>query len=286
MTFWAYMLHCNGGYFYTGHTDDLEHRMAQHAHGQVQGFVRDHWPAKLVWSADFATRYEALSAERQIKGWSRAKKLALIRGDWDTLSGLARNRKKQGQGFDRLSPNGEGVVAELMPHPLHPPHAIDRIEVHVERAAADRLHLAYWVFGDMDELRLAAPAAPLRTDNLWQTTCFEAFFARPDTPAYRELNFSPSTQWAAYDFQTYRDPNPRDARLPEHPAVALALRRADRLLLTAGVAIELGEARWRLGLSAVIDERNGTRSFWALAHPNPDKPDFHHPAGFVLELPA
>ena len=64
MTFWAYMLHCNGGYFYTGHTDDLEHRMAQHASGQFPGFVRDHWPARLVWSAEFATRYEALSAER------------------------------------------------------------------------------------------------------------------------------------------------------------------------------------------------------------------------------
>ena len=93
MTFWAYMLHCNGGYFYTGHTDDLERRMGQHASGQVPGFVRDHWPAKLVWCADFATRYEALSAERQIKGWSRAKKMALIRGDWDRISTLAHGKR-------------------------------------------------------------------------------------------------------------------------------------------------------------------------------------------------
>src|SRR5690349_17227520 len=113
MSFWAYMLHCRGGYFYTGHTEDLEHRMAQHASGQVPGFVRDHWPAKLVWSDEFPTRYEALAAEREIKGWSRAKKLALIRGDWDAVRRLARNRQETEQGFDRLSPNGEWVAVEL-----------------------------------------------------------------------------------------------------------------------------------------------------------------------------
>jgi hypothetical protein len=175
--------------------------------------------------------------------------------------------------------------AALIPHPLHPPRAITRVEVDVERASADRLELNYWVFGDMDALRIAAPAPPLRTDNLWRTTCFEAFFARPGTSAYRELNFSPSTEWAAYDFQSYRDPNRENARLPEPPVVALMLRRADRLLLTAGVAIDLGGPCWRLGLSAVIEEKDGAKSFWALAHPDPAKPDFHHPDSFILVLP-
>ena len=92
MTFWTYMLHCRGGYLYVGHTDDLERRMGEHEQGAVAGFVSDHWPAKLVWSAEFPTRYEALAMERQLKGWSRAKKLALIRGDWDQISALAKKK--------------------------------------------------------------------------------------------------------------------------------------------------------------------------------------------------
>jgi putative endonuclease len=95
MAFWTYILHCNGGYFYTGHTDDLERRLAQHNSGATPGFASDHRPVKLVWSEEFSTRYEALSAERQIKGWSRAKKMALIRGDWDSLSALARGKGRE-----------------------------------------------------------------------------------------------------------------------------------------------------------------------------------------------
>jgi|CXWL01.1.fsa_nt_gi predicted GIY-YIG superfamily endonuclease len=92
MSFYAYMLHCRGGYFYVGHTDDLDLRMAQHASGHFPGFTRDHLPVKLVWCQDFPTRYEAISAERQIKGWSRAKKMALVRGDWEKISALARGK--------------------------------------------------------------------------------------------------------------------------------------------------------------------------------------------------
>ncbi len=92
MTFWAYMLHCAGGSFYVGHTDDLERRIAEHETGVLPGFTRNHRPVKLVWSDAFPSRYEALSAERKIKGWSRAKKLALIRGDWGEISRLAKNK--------------------------------------------------------------------------------------------------------------------------------------------------------------------------------------------------
>ena len=88
------MLHCRGGYFYVGHTDDLGRRIAQHTTGALPGFTADHLPVELVWSRDFPTRYEAQTAERQIKGWSRAKKLALIREDWGRISALA--KKKDG----------------------------------------------------------------------------------------------------------------------------------------------------------------------------------------------
>ncbi len=92
MSFWAYMLHCRGGYFYTGHTDQLERRLAAHKSGIVKGFATDHLPVELAWSQEFPSRIEALEAERRIKGWSRAKKLALIRGDWSKISALAKSR--------------------------------------------------------------------------------------------------------------------------------------------------------------------------------------------------
>jgi len=106
MSFWTYMLHCNGGYFYVGQTDDLDRRIAQHETGSLPGFTRDHLPVKLVWSEEFPTRYEAQCAEKRLKGWTRAKKLALIRQDWAEISRLA--RKGEGQAFDRLRPSGVG----------------------------------------------------------------------------------------------------------------------------------------------------------------------------------
>ena len=92
MVFWAYLLHCRGGVFYTGHTDDLERRIAEHESGLVPGFTQNLHPLKLVWTDEFPTREEAIRAERQIKGWSRKKKLALIRGDWDEISRLAKSK--------------------------------------------------------------------------------------------------------------------------------------------------------------------------------------------------
>ncbi len=84
------MLHCRGGQYYVGHTDDLDRRMAQHQSGAIPGFTADRLPVVLVWSESFQTRDEAREAERRIKGWSRAKKMALIRGDWGKVSDLSK----------------------------------------------------------------------------------------------------------------------------------------------------------------------------------------------------
>ena len=92
MSFWAYMLHCRGGAFYTGHTDNLPYRIAQHELGTIPGFTADKLPVTLVWSQEFSTRIEALEAERRIKGWSWAKKLALIRGVLDSIPSLAKGK--------------------------------------------------------------------------------------------------------------------------------------------------------------------------------------------------
>lgn len=85
------MLKCADGLFYVGHTDDLESRFAAHQSGLTGSFTKNRRPVELVWSQEFSKREEALAAERQIKGWSRAKKKALIAGDWDLISRLARS---------------------------------------------------------------------------------------------------------------------------------------------------------------------------------------------------
>ena len=97
MPFWTYMLHCADRSFYVGHTDNLEQRMAQHETGAFPGYTAKRLPVTLVWSEQFPSRIEALEAERQVKGWSRTKKLALIRSDWTLISQLAQNRRGEGK---------------------------------------------------------------------------------------------------------------------------------------------------------------------------------------------
>ena len=114
MTFWAYMLHCRGGVFYTGHTDDLERRVEDHKSGLIKGFTSDYLPVELAWSQDFVTRYEALRAERQIKGWSRRKKLALSRGDWNEVSRLAKGKSGPSTSSGRTDLGVSRAVIEAM----------------------------------------------------------------------------------------------------------------------------------------------------------------------------
>lgn len=92
MAFYAYLLRCSDGTYYVGHTDDLELRMAQHRSGALGGYTARRLPVVLLWSEWFQTRDDAFAAERKLKGWSRAKKEALIAGDWARVSELARNR--------------------------------------------------------------------------------------------------------------------------------------------------------------------------------------------------
>jgi predicted GIY-YIG superfamily endonuclease len=109
MPFWTYMLHCADRTFYVGHTDDLDRRIAQHVSGETGGYTATRLPVKLVWCDEFPSRYEALQAERQLKGWGRGKKLALIRGDWRRISQLARNTERKGRASTGSARTGEGV---------------------------------------------------------------------------------------------------------------------------------------------------------------------------------
>ena len=89
MSFYVYVLHCADGSYYTGHTDDLEKRLTAHEKGASRGYTYNRLPVQLVFAEEFHSREEAFYRERQIKGWSRAKKSALIQRDWDRLRKLS-----------------------------------------------------------------------------------------------------------------------------------------------------------------------------------------------------
>jgi predicted GIY-YIG superfamily endonuclease len=91
MSFWVYMLRCADNSYYTGHTENLEKRIAEHQMGEVAGYTSKRLPVRVVFSEEFSSREEALTRERQIKGWSRKKKGALVRGDWASVSRFARS---------------------------------------------------------------------------------------------------------------------------------------------------------------------------------------------------
>jgi len=168
---------------------------------------------------------------------------------------------------------------------LHPDSACDpaiRIDGEVARLRRDRLVLSYVVNGRIGKLRLPPVGPPARTDELWQHTCFEAFVRSAAGPGYYEFNFAPSTQWAVYRFAGYRSGM---AVATESAAPRIAVRSSARhFALEAVIDLSPLPLPYRLGLSAVLEETSGRKSYWALAHP-PGKPDFHHADCFTLELP-
>jgi hypothetical protein len=170
------------------------------------------------------------------------------------------------------------------PLTLHPDSACESlrsIEVDVVRSKGDVLGLRYVAAGRIAGLALPPPAPRARADRLWEHTCFEAFLGDEWGESYAELNVSPSGEWAGYRFARYREKMRKVAFPP--PRVELEVT-PERLELR--VALRLNSlGRRRIGLSAVIEEADGNKSYWALAHP-PGGPDFHHPDCFTLTLPA
>jgi hypothetical protein len=170
---------------------------------------------------------------------------------------------------------------------LHPDSlcaAATRIDVEVARPRPGSVAFTYVVTGTIGDLRLPPVTAPARTEELWQTTCFEAFIRVSANGVYYEFNFAPSTQWAAYGFDGYRSGMvATDIGTPRIDVQAspgmFTLRAALELDRLSGLP---RDAVWRLGLSALIEETNGRKSYWALAHPA-GKADFHHSDCFALE---
>ena len=90
---WVYILRCADSSYYTGHTTNLEKRLAEHRSGEIDGYTRHRLPVKLVFTEQMIDKDQAFLAEQQIKKWSRAKKEALIAGEWDLLRWLAKKPK-------------------------------------------------------------------------------------------------------------------------------------------------------------------------------------------------
>jgi hypothetical protein len=163
--------------------------------------------------------------------------------------------------------------------------AVRNLQVKVEKQPPGNLRLTYKLSGNLAQIRIPAPKPPVATDGLWEHTCFEVFVSMEGEAGYHEFNFSPSGQWAAYAFSDYRV---RSAwSVSQVPAISFAQTNGHLLLeaviATADLPQNIAGKPLQLGLAAVVEANDGSRSYWALHHPEV-RPDFHHRAGFILSL--
>ncbi len=169
----------------------------------------------------------------------------------------------------------------LAPHPAFPPAAVRSVEAEVLFPRPGVAMVRYRVDG-IGDLVMPEFSGRGRQDELWQTTCFELFAAGPGG-TYREFNFATSGRWAVYDFDAprtgMRDFNP--TTMPE-----VASQTGDRLLaVTVTISARDLAGFEHAGLTAVLEETGGVKSYWALAHGD-ERPDFHDPSCFTAPLAA
>lgn len=174
----------------------------------------------------------------------------------------------------------------LVPHPATPPSDPPfKVWVNIEHSAAfgatATTNVWFGIGAPTSRFVMPEPVEPARAENLWETTCFEAFLRVPGAASYREWNFAPSGAWAAYDFSGYRDGR------TEAEVATPYVRLEDNFTwwaLGATIAVDAKEV-FELGISVILEEQNGIKSYWAIAHPSGEKPDFHDPACFAAHLP-
>ena len=130
---------------------------------------------------------------------------------------------------------------------------------------------------------------PGMADELWRHTCCELFVGQRNAPDYREFNFSPSGQWAAYRFSAYRE---RRYFLPDTSPQIQFSSDADgwrlQAMIPATLLATLDQTEIELSVATILESADGRLSYWALIHPR-ENPDFHHRGGFILrgsEIPA
>ena len=174
----------------------------------------------------------------------------------------------------------------LTPHPDHLPSGpLFELWVNIDHAASfgasATTNFFFCVGAPASRFVIAGEreGEPQRTDELWKTTCFEAFLRPEGEAGYTEYNFAPSGQWAVYDFTAHRA-GMAEAEVGSPPYI----RVEDNLTWWGlGATIAVPVQHYALGLSAVLEEQDGTKSYWALAHP-PGAADFHHGDCFAARL--
>lgn len=172
---------------------------------------------------------------------------------------------------------------ELHPHPATPPLGVSGVSARFLSLDGQWATLR-WRVESAGSLVLPPFAGKVRADGLWQTTCFELFVKPGNGSAYAEFNFSPSQGWAAYDFSAYRE-GMTERPVPRAP---VCTPRRGQSVLIFDVALPAGALPARpfdFGLTSVIEEEGGHKSYWAIAH-RPDRPDFHHASCFAGTLEA
>ncbi len=175
---------------------------------------------------------------------------------------------------------------QLKAHPDSGRGPLDWLEVEV---AIGEDSTCCWRFrgaGDIGHVRIPRSSSPLRGSDLWKHTCFEVFLTGQKR-GYDEFNFSPSSQWSAYRFSSYRE-GMTELDPPSAPRIEFA-HSPDAFTLAASVDLRgiiepNAQSRPRMALAAVIEADSGQIFYWALSHP-PGKPDFHRADGFVGVLP-
>jgi len=178
------------------------------------------------------------------------------------------------------------TLATLHRHPDTVCRAVESINSLLLWHKGPVLTVTYVLNGNVELLRIPPYESVRRVDGLWRHTCCEAFIGAKDDFEYYEFNFSPSGEWSVYSFRDYRDGGPYVGDEPE-PKITVE-RGAASFELSAVIRLDhlpgiQPDVRLRVGLSTVIEDLDGSLSYWALKHPV-GKPDFHHSDNFVLEF--
>jgi hypothetical protein len=162
--------------------------------------------------------------------------------------------------------------------------AVLALVARVELSSTPTILLDYRLTGDLARLAIPSRLPAQRADRLWEHTCFEAFVTSGAGQPYYELNLSPSTQWAGYAFDGYRQ-GMRPLTFAAPPSIVV-VQTANELRVTASIepaSFPDAPWPWRVGLAAVVEDLAGGRGYFALRHPR-DEPDFHDAAGFTVLL--
>jgi hypothetical protein len=171
-------------------------------------------------------------------------------------------------------------------HPSSPSSAVSGLTASARIGGAGKLAVRFVLDADMAQVVLPPLRPSVRTDELWRHTCFEVFVGLPDSEAYCELNFSPSTEWAMYGFVAYRrGMTPLEVRRPPRVAVRPMGRGLvlEAVTYLAELPMPQPGSPLRAGVAAIVEEKDGRLTYWALTHPSA-LPDFHHRLAFVLQV--